>query len=93
MFANPSPHPSPKGRVHLEDGDLALTTDKFLAHGIRPMRVEHTFLVMELFIGFALLNERIKRSDYFFTTVIFSSDGYCFEWCTELCATTPFDSL
>jgi hypothetical protein len=27
-----------------------------------------------------------------FTTVIVTSDGYRFEWCTALCATTPADS-
>jgi hypothetical protein len=27
-----------------------------------------------------------------FTTVIVSCDGYCFEWCTRLCATMPFTS-
>jgi len=32
LLANPSPQPSPKGRGRLEDGDLALTTDRFLAH-------------------------------------------------------------
>jgi hypothetical protein len=28
-----------------------------------------------------------------FTTLIVTLDGYCFEWCTLLFATTPFDSL
>jgi hypothetical protein len=28
----------------------------------------------------------------FFTIVIVIADGYCFEWWTALCATTPFDS-
>jgi hypothetical protein len=26
------------------------------------------------------------------TTVTVTCDGYCFEWCTALCATTPCDS-
>jgi hypothetical protein len=34
----------------------------------------------------------IYKRDYFFTTVILISDGYCFEWWTALRATTPRDS-
>ena len=29
---------------------------------------------------------------YRFTTVTVTFDGYCFEWWTTLCATTPFTS-
>jgi hypothetical protein len=34
----------------------------------------------------------IYEWNYFFTTVILISDGYCFEWWTALRATTPCDS-
>src|SRR3989304_6214438 len=39
--------------------------------------------------------EAVRRERYGcvrFTTVTVSDDGYCAEWCTTLCATTPFAS-
>ncbi len=35
---------------------------------------------------------RFRYGDGRFTTVTVSCDGYCLEWCTAVCATTPFTS-
>jgi hypothetical protein len=33
--------------------------------------------------------QHVPTSDYLFTTLTVTDDGYCCEWCTSLCATTP----
>ncbi len=36
--------------------------------------------------------EPLHYGDSRFTTVTVSCEGYCLEWCTAVCATTPFTS-